>query len=524
MIKKYAILTALLLAMTFFITGCKSGNGPADGTSGSEQTSGQSEDKLAAQAEKYVRDYLSGNSFSVTVGGETAVIDPWEAGASFDKSAVDSYILSAGGDAAAVEKYIAGLAGERTADREYIDNIVAGLAAGIDKGRDFTYEIGEAGITVYRGLPHTKIDASELASRIAAALDSFDYSDISADAQTVPAAYPDMEKMTAEAVTEPQNARYDLEYFTSAQPGDTVQATRTVLVPEVPGRGFDYDAMMNGIENETWESKTYPFVETLPEITSENINQNYFKDLLGSYKTTYDTSNANRTTNILIASEAMNGTIVLPGEKFSFNDTVGERTKDKGYKEATIFTPNGSEPGLGGGICQLVSTTYAASLHAGLKQVQRYNHGYAVSYITLGIDATVAYPYFDYRFRNDTPDPVKIVVSNSNGTLTVEIYGTQTVQNRTIKFKHNTVEILEPEKEYVTDATLQPGQQVSQRFTYGYVIETYMTTIVDGQEISKVLLHTDKYNPNPKKITVRVGPEATAETTIPETSESFPQD
>ncbi|MBR6741103.1 MAG: VanW family protein [Clostridia bacterium] len=525
MTKRTAVLTTTILFLVLLFAGCMSNNNrpseqTTEGSSGDAVTSTNATttsmpaDEIARIASGYITEYLSNKSVKVSAAGYELDIEANDVNAPFDVQGLMTYAAEKGLDSDILKKYLDTEAPARIVDRAYIEVLVDEFADSVDAGCDFSYEIGESGITIYRGKEYTVFDKVSLCDKLVAAFENFEYLPVEVELETVPAAYVDMNELVEQAVIDAKDAYYDIEFFESSQPGSS-DASRTIVIEEVIGRGFDYEAVVNGMENESWDWKVYPFFEVIPQVTVENIDQQYFKDLLGTYTTSYSTSAVNRTTNLIVASEAVNGTIILPGQLFSFNDVVGERTAEKGYKEATIFTPNGSEPGLGGGICQLVSTTYAAALKAGLKQVQRYNHGYAVTYIPLGIDATVAWPYFDYRFRNDTSEPLKVIVTNSNGKLTVDIYGTQTVENRVIKFKHNTVEILEPEKEYVTDPTLRPGQTVSQSFTYGYVIETYMTTIVNGQQVSSVLLHTDKYYPNPKKLIVKVGPEL---------SDPYPQD
>ena len=139
------------------------------------------------------------------------------------------------------------------------------------------------------------------------------------------------------------------------------------------------------------EEYVIPLNITIPEITLEKLGKEAFPQLLGTFSTTYNTSNTNRVTNLELASEKVNGTIILPGETFYYNKVVGERTIAKGYKEAAVYSGGKVVDGIGGGICQLSSTLYNAVIYANLEITSRSNHRFLTSYVTAGRDATVSY-------------------------------------------------------------------------------------------------------------------------------------
>ena len=154
---------------------------------------------------------------------------------------------------------------------------------------------------------------------------------------------------------------------------------------------------------------------------SSKLSTNYSK-LYASYTTNY-VNNANRTTNLKIASAAINGTIVYPGETFSFNKVVGKRTADKGYKPATIFTgSSGTAQSLGGGICQVASTMFNAVLYGNLGIVERHQHSQRVAYCPLGRDAAIYWGSEDFKFKNTTNYPIKISMKCANGQITCALY------------------------------------------------------------------------------------------------------
>lgn len=173
---------------------------------------------------------------------------------------------------------------------------------------------------------------------------------------------------------------------------------------------------------------------TQPSNTTDNTTTNTttttkgeeFSDVLGSKTTYYNSSVKGRTTNIRLATEAINGTVLQPGETFSLNGIVGRRTAAKGYQNAIIFQNGKQVEGLGGGVCQVSSTVYGAVLYADLKVTERSCHQFQVSYTPVSQDAAVYYGSQDFKFVNNTDNPIKIVASAGSGSLSVTIYGTKT--------------------------------------------------------------------------------------------------
>lgn len=137
----------------------------------------------------------------------------------------------------------------------------------------------------------------------------------------------------------------------------------------------------------------------------------------GSFVTKYDEGLKNRTTNLEVSAKAVDGTILMPGEVFSFNEIIGKATRAKGYRNAKIFINGREVDGMGGGICQLSSTLYNAADFAGLKIVERHPHSKRVEYVKVGRDAATAYRGVDLKFENNTDAPVKIVAKAQKGEL-----------------------------------------------------------------------------------------------------------
>ncbi len=148
------------------------------------------------------------------------------------------------------------------------------------------------------------------------------------------------------------------------------------------------------------EEYEIPLEITKPEITTDKLGEEAFPEKLATFSTRYDASNVNRSTNIELASSEINGTILLPDEKFSFNGVVGPRTKAKGYLMAGAYAAGELVETYGGGVCQVSSTIYNAVLYANLEIVERSNHSSVVSYVDCGRDATVSYGSKDFKFKN----------------------------------------------------------------------------------------------------------------------------
>ena len=149
---------------------------------------------------------------------------------------------------------------------------------------------------------------------------------------------------------------------------------------------------------------------------SKKISSSFSKTY-ATYTTNY-VRNANRTKNLKLACKAIDGTIVYPGETFSFNKTVGRRTEAKGYREAYVFTgPNSHQLGVGGGVCQVASTMFNAALLANFKIVERHQHSQRVTYCPLGRDAAIYWGSEDFKFKNTSDYPIKIKMSCGDGRL-----------------------------------------------------------------------------------------------------------
>lgn len=144
--------------------------------------------------------------------------------------------------------------------------------------------------------------------------------------------------------------------------------------------------------------------------------------LLAEAVTYFNSAQINRSQNILLAAGALHGLLVLPGEEFSFNRAVGQRTAARGYLPAPMFNEGETVSGLGGGVCQVSTTVYQAALQAGLAITERHPHTLPVTYAKPGADATVVWGHKDLRWQNNTDKPLQIACSIEAGCLIVRLY------------------------------------------------------------------------------------------------------
>lgn len=201
----------------------------------------------------------------------------------------------------------------------------------------------------------------------------------------------------------------------------TIDKATGEIVPHQNGLYFDLDAIVDSVVNAPAKSSIeLSGIEVVPFLRTEHIEE--LTDLLGDFSTPLLGSPA-RVQNIRLSLAAINNTIVLPGEVFSFNEVVGERTVERGYRNAPIILGEAVVPGVGGGICQTSTTLYNAVRQAGMEIVERRIHSIAPSYIKHGLDATVAWPYTDFKFKNDSDAPVIVKAEIQGWRVRVWVLG-----------------------------------------------------------------------------------------------------
>lgn len=319
---------------------------------------------------------------------------------------------------------------------------------------------------------------------------------------TAPVAEPepvDLQAIHDEVAGEMHNAYLDL----ASDP------TGNTIAPSQAGADFDIQQVQALLDSSDQRIVEAPVEFVAPQITTEDLQSKLFRDTLGSCTTKFNAGLVGRTTNVKLAASHINGTILNPGDVFSYNDVVGPRTYATGFKDATVFANGGAEDGVGGGICQVSSTLYVATLKADMEIVERRNHSLHVTYVPLGQDATVAYGAVDFRFRNNTEYPIKVVAGTSGSSLTVSLVGTQT-QNKKVEIVTQTLSSDPFQTIYEDDPSLEPGKTKTKTGGYpGYKTVSYRVVYVDGKEVSRTLENNSTYK-RVDKVILR-GPEKPAE-------------
>lgn len=274
-----------------------------------------------------------------------------------------------------------------------------------------------------------------------------------------------------------------------------VQKNPTVVHPEV--NGVDFKISVEEAEEllkEDKEEYTLPLKITKPKKTINNLGEEAFPDLLATFSTRFDGSNYNRNTNIKLAAKKVNGTVILPGEKFSFNTIVGSRTIEAGFKEGTAYIGGKVVPDVGGGVCQVSSTIYNTALLANMQIVERSNHMFTTGYVAASRDATVYYGSLDFVFKNSRKYPIKMVASANGGVCKVSIYGIKEEKEYEVIIQSKITSYINPTTIYKEDPTLEEGKEiVEQTAITGCRSEGYKILKLNGKIVSQTLLSKDTY-------------------------------
>ncbi|MCM8711829.1 VanW family protein [Clostridium sp. SYSU_GA19001] len=235
-----------------------------------------------------------------------------------------------------------------------------------------------------------------------------------------------------------------------------------------------------------------PIDDIQATVTSEVLSKVNTK--ISSFSTSFSGSNANRISNIALATKSVSGKLLMPGENFSFNEVVGRRTAERGYKEAGVIINNQLESGIGGGICQVSTTLYNAVIRANINSTERQHHSLPSSYVGLGMDATVDYGNIDYKFTNTLQYPVFIEGYVGGNKVTFNIYSDKSLTNRTYDLVSETYDTIQPNIQYIDDANMYEGQtEIVKKAYVGYKVRVYKITYENGKMISKEKISDDTY-------------------------------
>lgn len=330
-----------------------------------------------------------------------------------------------------------------------------------DKVTDSSYYIDENNLIVTPGKTGNVVDVETSIQNIKNAILSLSDLDqpIELAVKTQEPEKIDIEKVHTEIYKEPKDAYYTQNPFT--------------VYPSENGLDFkvSIEEANNILGDQTADEYTIPLKVLYPNVTTNMIGSEAFPDLLSSFSTKYSVRATARTTNLKLAASKINGTVLMPGETFSYNKVVGARTIAAGYKEAPIYVSGEVVDGLGGGICQITSTLYNAVVYANLDIVERTNHQFVPSYVTASRDATVVYGSLDFKFKNNRNYPIKINCSVSGGIANFQIFG------------------LKQDDDYdVEISSYETGRTATAIYS-----EAYKILKKDGKVVNKQLLSKDTY-------------------------------
>lgn len=302
------------------------------------------------------------------------------------------------------------------------------------------------------------------------------------------------------------------------------------------GRAVDQEKLVQDIkeavENGQFTAKIQAQVKEVPAEMDKAQAQEQYKTLASFVTDT--TNNEKRNTNVRLSAEALNGTIVQPGEEFSFNKVVGQRTEEKGYQQAAAYNSGQVVQEVGGGVCQMSSTLYKVAFQSGMKITFRRSHTFEPNYVTPGQDATISWEEPDFRFVNTSSAPIGIKAGYSNRKASVSIYGIPVLEEGITwdLYSEKVAELDPPEPVYEEDQTLEPGvEKVKSSGSKGSKWVTYKVIYKDGKEIERVEDHSKTYKGHAPVILrntsgVVLKPEETspAETTPAPTVDGMPED
>ena len=331
--------------------------------------------------------------------------------------------------------------------------------------QETTWEVQGDQLVFHMGTPGRAFDLSNTKADILEAFAGESQEPLVLSTVTTDPADVDVEAVHDQVYAEVQNAALDKETFE--------------ITPSVTGLDFQVADAQAALKDADWGSDvSVALTVTEPTVSTESLKELLFRDVLGEASSSVSGS-SNRKSNVKLSASVCDGIILLPGEVFSYNNTTGSRTADKGYLPAPSYVGGKSTDEVGGGICQTSSTIYYAALNSNLKIVERHNHMFAVGYVPDGMDATVWYGASDFRFENDTDYPIKIVTEYKNSRLTVQIYGTKT-DDLYVKMTNKELSSTAWSTEYKVDPSLPAGTTKTEQTPYrGRVVEAYRN-VYDG--------------------------------------------
>ena len=306
-----------------------------------------------------------------------------------------------------------------------------------------------------------------------------------------------VKKKCKKMCTSAQNAQVSMEngefVYTDSQEGVTLDVAATVE---------NIQKAVSEAKDDTSAIRVVAAVEVeKPKISKETAER--CKDKIGSFSTTFNAGNVNRSKNVANAARLISGSVLYPGETFSVHDAISPLTEENGYYAAASYNQGKVEDTLGGGVCQVSTTLYNAVLRAELEVVERSPHSMVVSYVKPSMDAAIAGDYKDFKFKNNTDVPIYIQGGTYSGTLYFNIYGEETrSEDRTVTFESEVTDTIEPGADKITYDKTKPESytSVTQEAHTGYKAILWKIVDENGKE-SKTQVNSSTYAASPRYVT-----------------------
>ena len=427
---------------------------------------------------------------------------------------------------ALVGQYVLDLLPYLQLDAEYIHETLAQYGESFNStylSSSYTFEGEKPGLTAENfdesvpcqtlvlniGIPGRNLDIEAVYTKVMLAYGQNIFEVDASEAPEEMPELPDLDAIFEEHCSTPVDAYMDMQTF--------------AVTGEVYGYTFNLDNAKALLEDVEYGSTVRIDMEyMIPEVLSAELVSSLHADVLGSCETPH-TGNANRNTNLSLACQAINGLVLQPGDTFSFNDVVGERTAERGYRSAPAYANGETVSEIGGGVCQVSSTLYYCVLLADLEVTERQNHSYISTYIDKGMDATVSWNGPDFKFRNSSSYPIRIEAEVSGGNVKIQILGTD-AKDYYVEMEYEVAGYLAEETEYkefeYNNAEGYSDGDIVQKGVNGEVVDTYKHRISKetGKEISEEYVTRSYYKPK-NEIIAKVAPKPTeAPTEAPTTA------
>lgn len=283
------------------------------------------------------------------------------------------------------------------------------------------------------------------------------------------------------------------------------------ITPGAPGKVVDITATAESLDEALADPSGGPVAVKAavsakePDITEEDLAT--IGDVLGTFSTDFSSSGAARSKNLANGAAKINGHLLMPGETLSGYECMHPFTTENGYYTAAAYENGMVVDSVGGGVCQIATTLYNASLRAELEITQRQNHSMIVTYVKPSMDAAIAGTYKDIKVTNNYSTPIYVEGGVSGRTLTFTFYGKETrPANRKVEYVSETLSVMDPgAPERRVDPSMSPGASKRVQSAHrGMKSRLWKVVTVDGVETERTILHTDTYNPS--KAIILTGP------------------